>query len=167
LFEDVKEAKKRGNSKAGAVPQLQSVVNRIRSGTYESLGLKRGAIIVPVLLVLEKTPDWIAFPLWLDQECESRSLLHAPKNVRPLTTLDANDFANVISYAKANGSASQLLCKKASCTHRHRSADHYLADRSVVSQPVGGRPKFLVRELEALTAPAMDRLERNLKSTSN
>lgn len=147
------------NRKGGAFVQLDNVIIRIREGAYEALGIKRGLLIAPVLLTLDPLPASAWFYKWVDKRCEEEGLLHARKNVRPVTSIGAADFEKMFLFTRGNGGVTKLLFAKVSSGQRARAFDQFLGDRRVVRQPKRWRLTFIEDQFEELQKAAREGLK--------
>lgn len=158
------EPKTKKNPKGGALVQLDQVVERIRTGDYAHLGIRPGLIIAPVLLTLDALPNSHWFNGWVDENCETKGLLHARKDVRPTTVLGPSDFEKLLAFAKRNGGVSKLLFAKVSSQQRLRPFGYFLDDKRIVEHPHKDRLAVLDADFEALLAKTVGRLREVLGS---
>lgn len=125
FFEDPATA--RGHRhRGGAAHLLDEKVLRLRAGGFESRGLSRDAVVLPVVVMFDRIGDGGPLYRWLSDECTRLGLLNSRPGVRPLTVLAPEDFESLLALGSRLGGVCHLLSKKTESPQHLKATDWFL-----------------------------------------
>lgn len=126
FFEDQASAKASGY-RAGALYLLDRKVQRIRAGEYEDRGIRKGVMIIPVVVSFDNVGESGILYRWIEQECARLGILSARPQVRPLTILTPDDYEALLALATRRRRLCGLLVDKTRRAERWGRTDWFIS----------------------------------------
>jgi hypothetical protein len=157
FFEDPQDAKASGH-RGGALWLLDRKIQRIRSGEYAHRGIKRNALILPVVVSFDNVGESSILYKWLQDECARLGILSARPLVRPVTILTPDDYEAVFALASRGKGLCDLLVEKTRTAERLARVDWFLHRGGHTGREL--RLPSMELEFEDLVGRAMERMRR-------
>lgn len=124
-LEDRKDAKAKGY-RGGALWLLDQKIEKIRSGKYEDRGIKKNALVIPVVVSFDNIGEAGILYKWVEEECARLGILSARPNVRPLTVLAPDDYEALFALASRGKGVCDTLIAKTRTVERWGRMDWFL-----------------------------------------
>jgi hypothetical protein len=159
FFLESAESAKTTGYRAGALWLLDRKVQKIRAGVYEKRGIKKNALVLPVVVCFDNVGECGVLYKWLDEECKRLGILSARNQVRPVTILTPEDYESVFALASRGKSLCDLLVEKTRTAERPARMDWFLYHR--IDDPRTLRLPSIAAEFESLVDRSIERLRTN------
>jgi hypothetical protein len=117
---------KQAGYRGGALWLLDQKIERIRAGAYESRGLPRHSLIIPVVVSFDKVGESGILYRWIEEECSRLGILSARPNVRPLTILTPEDYEGLLALGTQRTRICDLLIDKTRKAEKWGRTDAFL-----------------------------------------
>jgi hypothetical protein len=110
----------------GTLRLLDKKIQRIRAGEYESRGIRRNALVIPVVISFDNVGESGVLYKWIEEECDRLGILSARPQVRPLTILTPEDYEAMLALGSSGKRICELLLQKSQTAQKWGRTDRFL-----------------------------------------
>ena len=137
--------------RGGALRLLETKIGRIRQGDYETRGVRRDSVILPLVVAFDEVGEGPALYRWLDARCKRDALISYRHDVLPVSIAGPDEFRILVALGARRGSVCELLAQKVTGADREETLQAFLLRRESAIGEL--RMPSHVRRFEAMCAP--------------
>jgi hypothetical protein len=138
---------------------LDEKIQRIQTGAYEERGIRKNALIIPVVVSFDKVGESGILYRWIEEECSRLGILSARPQVRPLTILTPEDYEGVLAIGSQRTRICDLLVDKTRSANKWGRTDRFLSQLATNGRSL--RLPDMEQRFAQLTERALRRMQED------